>query len=828
VEERAEVAFDDQGNPVEGLGVVLDVTEKIEKEEELEQYRLHLEELVGLRTRELEAARIESETANQAKSAFVANMSHEIRTPMNAIIGFAHLMKRDPLTARQVDYMDKLSVAAQHLLQVINDILDFSKIEAGKMTLEIRDFEPSRMIDYVCSFVAETVAAKNLDLLVHLEEVPPVLQGDELRIGQILLNLVSNAVKFTETGAIEVAARTVARDGDAVTMRFEVRDTGIGMTDEQIQRLFQAFEQVDDSMTRRFGGTGLGLAISRRLVKMMNGTMGVTSAPGDGSLFWLEIPMNISTAKARSADDIEEIRGMRTLIVDDLEVVRESLSAIVAGLSMRPDMAGSGREGLDAVLRADQEGDPYRLLLIDWKMPDMDGIEMARQVRSLPVKAHPHFIMVSAYGDQIQQDETTRAVISGVLSKPVTPSILHDALASLLRLPGTFKAPDILDTLKNALRTRRNARILLVEDNDINQEVASQMLESVGMRVSIAENGLEAVEMAGRDHYDLILMDVQMPVMDGLEATRRIRAMELGGWRLEGRGQRAEDRGQRIDLRHPTSGIPILAMTANVFDSDREECLRAGMDDHVAKPVVPQVLYERLVKWLPERHTADEETPRAFSAETESGEDGRLTLLKSVAGLDVAAGLNRLMDNVPQYLRLLKQFVEHHGHDGALLSRQVAKGDIEAVRHTAHALKGVAGTLGAHGLQEQALNLEKAARMGQPEPVLSGYLAVLTTSLNELIQALDAALYERRVETKTGPVDMSEATAILDRLKPLLAADSTEANELFEQHKTLLTGAFGDRAGQMGRQIRDFDYHDALNSLRRLRQDGVHKIEESV
>jgi len=809
VEVRGSVELDLEGRPEEARGVVQDVTEKVQREQELEKYRWHLEDLVASRTEELEKARIEAEAASRAKGAFVANMSHEIRSPMNAIIGFAHLMKRDPLTARQVDYMDKLTVSAQHLLQVINDILDFSKIEAGKMTLEVHDFEPSRVVDYVCSIVAETVAAKDLELLVCLEEVPPVLQGDELRIGQILLNLVSNAAKFTETGVIEVAVRVVGREGDRVTVRFEVRDTGIGMDEKQKDRLFQSFQQADDSMTRRFGGTGLGLAISKRLVELMGGDMGVESTPGEGSLFWLEIPLGASTAARKSGDSLKTLKGMRTLIVDDLEVARESLGRTVRELKMRPDTAGSAEDGLAAVARADQEGNPYQLVLMDWKMPGMDGVEMAKQLERLSLKTRPHFLMVTAYGDQLPPEALGEAHISRVLPKPVTPSILLDALEASLHGHRAFDTSLPQGELEQALRMRRGAHVLLVEDSDINQEVASQMLESVGMRVSIAENGQQAVEMAAKNPYDMILMDVQMPVMDGLEATRRIRA-------AEGRGQ--EDRSPTSDLRPPTSGTPILAMTANAFDEDRQQCLDAGMNDHVAKPVEPQKLYQSLVKWLPERQTADEETPRSFAAELETGEDGRLTLLNSVAGLDVAAGLKRLIGNVPQYVRLLEQFVDRHGSDPERLSDQIGFGDLEAVRQTAHALKGVAGMLGAGEVQVQALGLETAAREGQPEDVLLGCLASLSEALENLLKALGPVLSRSEDQGKPVEADAARAAEILDRLEPMLIAWDTGAANLFDQWESVLTSVMGDAAKELGRQIRDFDYDDALKTVKEARK----------
>ena len=550
-----------------------EIARRISAEQELRQAQI---DLVRLRD--------EAIAANVAKSAFLANMSHEIRTPMNAIVGLTHLLRRKSNPPDHADKLDKIAGAAEHLLGVINDILDISKIEADKLALENRPVDLYALLTRSAGMVVDQAQAKHLELIIDAKPDLGVVMGDETRIGQALINYLGNAVKFTERGTVILRASVLGGDADSVSVRFDVEDTGIGIPKEQQARLFNAFEQAESSTARQYGGTGLGLAINRRLAALMGGEVGVESAPGRGSLFWMTACFPRSRNFAPSYET-PALQGVRALVVDDNPVTLLIHTQLLQRLGMEADSRACGQTALEALLRADAAGQPYGLVALDLTMPVLDGFETLARIRQLALRRQPLVILVTASGDQAIIEDAHAAGFADVLIKPVSIAGLHaclrghlSALASGARSLPAAQAPAARDDdpLESLRRRHPGARVLLAEDNLINQEVVSILLEEIGWQADVVDNGELACERVAAQAYDLILMDMQMPVMDGLAATRAIRGLPNGG------------------------RVPIVAMTANAFSEDREKCLAAGMNDFVAKPVRPETLFEVMLKWLDE------------------------------------------------------------------------------------------------------------------------------------------------------------------------------------------------------------------------------------
>jgi PAS domain S-box-containing protein len=554
-----------------------DITEKKRIAEELDAHRNRLEELVAERTEELSRARDAAEAAGRAKATFLANMSHEIRTPLNAIVGLAHMLRRRNPTPEQDGKLGKIVHSADHLLSVINDILDISKIDAGKLVLELKPFDLEESLKQISFMVIDKARAKGVEVLTDLGDVPRSLIGDATRLGQALLNYLGNAVKFTDSGRVVLRVLQTAETDNTVQLRFEVEDNGIGIEPALLQTLFQPFQQADDSITRQYGGTGLGLAISRNIAQLMNGEVGATSTPGAGSVFWLTAWFGKGRpASAQGGEHgMADLEGVRALVVEDVALTRMVLLQQLRMLGLRAEGVASGEEALDVMAAAEADDDPFGVLYLDMYLPGMDGLDTLSRAQALPLLRQPLPFLVTGACDEELQIEAGVAGVACILQKPVSTLALHDSLLNYFVATGRSAAPSRAVSVEATLRQRHaGSRILLVEDEPINQLVAREMLEDIGMVVDVANNGIEALERISRDIYRIVLMDVQMPKMGGLEATQRIRQLP-GGERL-----------------------PVVALTANAFNDDRELCYASGMSDFLPKPVVPEQLFAILFKWL--------------------------------------------------------------------------------------------------------------------------------------------------------------------------------------------------------------------------------------
>jgi two-component system, sensor histidine kinase and response regulator len=663
--------WDENGEPQGLLGISRDITERKRTEEEIR------------RAKEI------AEEATRMKSDFLANMSHEIRTPMNAIIGLSHLVLKTELTPRQRDYIAKVQTSGQHLLGVINDILDFSKVEAGKLDLEHTEFELEKLLDNTSSLICEKSHAKGLELVFEVApEVPPHLVGDSLRLGQILLNYANNAVKFTEKGEIVISVRASERTDTDVLLHFRVQDTGIGLTPEQMGRLFQSFSQADTSTTRKFGGTGLGLAISKKLAELMGGQVGVESEPGKGSTFWFSARVGIGQGVKRELLPNPDLRGRRALVVDDNDHARAVIVDMLEGMTFITNEASCGADAVEEVRRAAATSDPYDVVYLDWRMPGMDGMETARQIRSLGLASAPMFLMVTAYGREEVIKEAEHAGIQNVLVKPVSPSILFDTTMSVLggqRAKQPAAEASSAATTDARLAPLRGARILLVEDNDINQQVARELLEDAGLVVDVADNGRIALELLQKNTYGLVFMDMQMPVMDGVTATREIRKLPA------------------------YANLPIVAMTANAMEQDRRKCRDAGMNDFLVKPIDPQEMFAILLRWGRQlRASAEVVAPVRQPAQLPPAAASGAGPFDHIEGLDTALGLSRMMGKKSLYAAMLKRYLAGQQQVVAEIRQALADGDTATAERLAHTTKAVSGNVGATAIQERAAALEAA------------------------------------------------------------------------------------------------------------------------
>jgi len=748
---------------------------------------------------QLDLARAEAEEANKAKSEFLARMSHEIRTPLNAIIGLTHLIMQTNLSNKQYDYLNKVTTSSQSLLSVINDILDFSKIEAGKLTIEHVNFKLDEVLEKISSILSMKAHKKSLELIFEIApDVPNVLIGDPLRLGQVLTNLTNNAIKFTDHGEVIIRIQSQGTDAsDKVLLNFSVIDTGIGLTLDQINKLFKSFSQADRYITRKYGGTGLGLSICKGLIEIMGGHIHVESTPGKGSNFSFSCPLGVQAFDDAHQAIHSNLANIHILLVDDNKASRMIFKKTLLSFSFRVTEAGDGQEALNALLS--NKHDPFSLVLVDWKMPGMDGIELTRRIKALSKDYEiPSILMVTAYRDENIFKEAKSAGIEAVLNKPVKPSTLLDSIMFSLNKfqPQSIIEKNIAPQFKD--RYQLTGNILLVEDNDINQDVAAELLQLCGFHVEIAANGKQALQkyMDQSSYYDAILMDIQMPVMDGYEATKQIRKHEHA---------------------HSLPPVPIIAMTAHAMTGEKDRCLDLGMNEYTTKPIEPEILIKTLCTWIPHLENAQQNILNI-------NKGFKTSLKTSYAGLNIADGLARASNQEKIYLGLLKTFVRDFSDCAAMIVKHYENQLYDEMKRTVHNLKGVSGNIGAKRVLDHCRLIEKRIQKNEFQKIQKE-LDLLSVNMDETIQAIQEIIETSPINGDDNNGDLASEMPVeniqllLKDFEQLLQQNHLDAEFALNKLKKSLKGkdCISDLSIISDHMAR-YDYDSAHNHLLKIKE----------
>ena len=797
---------DEQNNSLYYEGMIEDITQK-------------------KRSEELKIAKESAEAATRAKSDFLANMSHEIRTPMNAIIGLTELAMKTEMTAKQQDYLSKIQLSSHSLLGIINDILDFSKIEAGHLELENSEFKLDNVLDNISDIFSSKIAEKGIEMILSIaDNVPGILIGDSLRLSQVLINLANNALKFTEKGEVVIKVSLLKKDKQQARLRFQVSDSGIGISKEYLPDLFKSFTQADSSTTRKYGGTGLGLTICRQIVLMMGGEIWAESKPGKGTDIYF-------TAGFALKKEFEQqpkmpplnLKGLRILIIDNNKIARDIYAEILNSFSYRVTSIGSGQEAIKELIKENKGQDPYKLVITDWKMPVMDGIETLKNIKNHPEIGKIPVIMMTAFGREEIMIKAEKAGANAFLIKPVKQSLLFDTIVNTFgkAADSQFISNKFLYAEKKSLNVTGNLkgiRILLVEDNPINQQVALEILQQAGVVVDTADNGKQALSAVCKSSYDAILMDIQMPEMDGYEATRRIRNLNFENI------LNIPDNLNSNALTHKLKNIPIIAMTAHAMKGDMEKCIDAGMNDYVTKPINTELLFSILVKWIKNKTLTDrkKDIPKNLIPD-----------IKKLPGIDIESGLKRI-NNPGVFTKLIIDFVKTHQNDAVRIKEMLKKDDTESALKTIHAIKGVAGNLSANELFKNAQELEAAIFRGENSDDLTYEFEASLTQVIKSSSILEQKILNNKVcntdtsDTNINPnLNLKHIETLIKELASHLKKNDLEAESCFKTLEKNLSVS-KNKIEAISNDIDSLEFNNALKKLTLLAKDLNISLEEGM